>query len=156
MPKFKSLGAMQTWLEKNVHQVVNHSAELERVLADAMVDSVWKYVYDAYEPESYNRREDEGGLADSRNYAITSVTLDSGGRIKLIFENLTLGNDSLSHTFLTDTIEEGIEANWNRTGEWSEARPFVAETAKQLRENPEGILRAMRNGLIAKGMKIRN
>lgn len=154
MPKFKDLTQMQAWLEKNVHQVVNRSAELERVLVDAMVDSVMRHVYDAYEPEFYNRREDEDGLADSRNYAITSVTLEAG-RIKLVMENLTQGNDNLSHTFLTDTIEQGIEKNWDRTGVWSEPRPFIAEAIKELNENPERLIEALKKGLISKGLIIR-
>ncbi|MEK4025518.1 hypothetical protein [Sporosarcina sp. FSL W7-1283] len=154
MVKFKNLAQMQAWLEKNVHQVVNKSAEIERILVDAMVESVWMNVYDAYEPQQYNRREDEGGLADERNYEVTSVSLVDG-RVRMVVENLTQGNDNLSHTFLSDTIEAGIKSNWNNSnGSWAEARPYIAETIKKLKENPEELAGTLRKGLAAKGLKI--
>lgn len=155
MPKFKNLNDLEAYLQKNVHHVMNRSAELERVLADTMALAVWQVVYDAYEPESYNRREDDDGLADTRNMVINSVTVTDEG-VKLIFENIAQGNDTLSRTFLTDTIVEGIKENWNYSGSpWSEPRDFVGETAKRLRENPEEIVEAIKNGLKKKKFKFK-
>lgn len=155
MATFKSLSDMQKYLEENVHTVLNTYTKIEDVLVDAMVESVWMHVYDAYEPSQYNRREDDGGLADPRNMEITSVTLENG-RVKLIFENIAQGDDTLRNEFLTDTIEEGIKKNWyNSSGAWAEPRPFIAEMVQSLKNNPTELIEAVKSGLIEKGFKVK-
>ena len=161
MPKFKTLDALQAYLEKNVHHVMNRSAELERVLSDEMSQAVWDVVYAGYisPPEvenPYERRMDDGGLSDVRNMEIVSVTVENG-KIRLLFENTAQGNDSMSGKFISDTIIEGIKENWsNPNGSWTDPRDYVSETVRRLKENPEELANAIREGLIAKGMKIRN
>ena len=171
MPKFKDLASLEAYLQKNIHHVMNRSAELERVLASTMSNAVYDVVYKAYTPEVYQRRGDEdgsgvgGGLADERNMYITSVEVVDGS-VRLVFENLTQGNedfipiygqpqDSLHGKFITDTIVEGIAANWYETGEWSNPRDFVGETAKRLRDSPAELVQAIKNGLIAKGFSVK-
>jgi hypothetical protein len=151
---FKNLREIQKHLESNAMEVIARSAQLERELANTMAQSAWEHVYDSYDPEHYDRREDEGGLVDTRNYAITDFGVKNG-KAFLVFENLTQGNDNLSTIYLTDTIEEGIEANWNQSGEWSKPRRFVEETAKRLKENPNGMIDAIRKGLLSKGFKVK-
>lgn len=151
MPKFKDLNSLEAYLQKNIHQVLNRSGELERVLTEAMVQSVYDIVYSAYQPEGYERRMEEDGLADPRNASITSVTIEDGV-VKLVFENLTQGQDSLKGQFTTDTIVEGIESNWNATGEWSEPRDFISETTRKLQSNPSEWIQAIKSGLSAKGI----
>jgi|SRR6185312_17364792 len=150
MPKFTTYSQIQDYLEKNALQIMSRSGDLERVLANALADMAWQYVYDAYTPEKYNRREDEGGLVDQRNFAITDFKIEDGKAL-IVFENLTQGNDNLKEVYLSDTIEEGIEANWNKTGEWSESRPYVAKTIEMLKENPDSMIRAIKQGFIEKG-----
>lgn len=155
MAQFKSLAAIQTYLEQNVHLIMNRSAELERELANVMSQSVVDVVYGHYTPKSYERRGDNDGLSDTRNMEITSVSIESG-KIKLIFENLTEGADSQYDVFITDMIEEGKSDMWNnQDGRWTDRREFVAETTRRLKENPVGMLNAIRSGLIAKGFTVR-
>lgn len=166
MAQFKSLAAIQAHLEKTMLETMNRSAQIERVLANEMSDAVRKIVYDAYEPEEYVRREEDGGLADERNMSITNVSVINKG-VQLIFENLTQGQthqlpiydrdrDSLDGQFITDTIVEGLKSNWCVPGgEFSEPRDFVAETIRRLKENPTDLSNAIRSGLIARGIKVK-
>ena len=155
MPKFKDLKSLETYLQKNIQQVMNKSAELERALAETMSSAVFDVVYKSHEPEQYVRRGDEGGLSDTRNMEIVSVEVVNGG-VQLVFENLTEGVDNLKGKFITDTIVEGIKENWNYAGSpYSDPRDFVAETAKRLRDNPTELAQALRNGLISKGFIVK-
>lgn len=153
MTKFKNLTELQEWLNKNVHQVMNRSAELERLLAEEMSQAVWDIVYSEHYPKVYERRGDIEGLSDVRNMQITSVETE-GRRVKLTFENLTQGNDNMANEFITDMIVEGIKDKWNNPdGVWSEPRDFVRETARRLKENPEELAEVIKNGLAKKGIK---
>lgn len=166
MATFKNLTQIQRHLEKNVHEIMNRSAELERVLADAMSQAVWDVVYAGNEPAVYQNRRDDGGLSDTRNMSITSVTVENN-KVKLTFENLTQGNedfiplyghpqDSLHGNFISDTIVEGIKSNWIRQdGNWTDPRDFVSETINKLKSNPDELARAIKNGMAAKGMKVK-
>lgn len=155
MPKFKDLNSLEAYLQKNIHQVMNRSAELERVLAETMSSSVFDVVYKAYEPQSYERRGDDGGLSDTRNMEIISVDVVNGG-VQLVFENLTEGADSMSGKFITDTIVEGIKENWNHPGSpYSDPRDFVAETVRRLQANPTELVQAIKNGLTTKGFNVK-
>lgn len=155
MAKFKNLNDLEKYLQKNMMQILSRNGSIERILADAMAMKAWEVVYDAYDPVSYNRREDEGGLADNRNYAITDFGVRDG-KVYLTFENLTQGNDNLKDLYLIDTIEEGIKANWNNpNGAWSEKRPMMAETARHFNENPTELLEALKGALISRGFTVR-
>lgn len=157
MAQFKNLTEIQKYLEQNAMEVLRGSMALERVLADEMSSAVMTEVYNAYpHPPTYERRGNAGGLADVRNMVISDVII-VGNSVKLIFENLTEGNDSMEGLYITDTIEEGIKASWDTPrSPYADARPFVAETTRRLKENPTGMINAIKSGLRERGMRIRN
>lgn len=160
MATFKNLAEIQKYLEKNAAEVLRGSMALERVLADEMSSAVMTEVYNAYpHPPTYDRRGNAGGLADTRNMVISNVVVE-GNSVRLSFENLTEGSDNMKDLYITDTIEEGIRANWDTPGApgtpYSEPRPFVAETIRRLKENPMGMIIAIKSGLREKGMRVKN
>ena len=156
MPKFKNWTELEAYLQNHVARTIAKSAEVERVLAEVMSQAVIDVVYGAYEPTQYDRRGDEEGLSDTRNMGITDYGIRDDGTVFITFENLTEGADSLQGKYLTDTIVEGIEANWNNSnGVWAEPRDFVGETANRLRANPTELMNAFRSGLLARGFKIK-
>src|SRR5690606_37531924 len=119
--------------------------------------AVEEVVYAAYSPESYERREDNGGLSDPRNMQITEVFVEGNG-VKLTFENLTKGNDSLQGEYTADLIEYGegfAGKHWNSVGEWSKPRKFAEETAIRLRSNPTQLLNALKSELSKRGFQVR-
>lgn len=155
MPKFKNFDTMEAYLKKDIYNILFKSMDIERVLAEAMVQSVYETVYDAYDPVEYNRRDDDGGLADPRNMQITKVYLE-GDTIKITFENLTKGNDSMKGELITPTIVEGLAQNWaNADGVWSQPRDFISDTANRLRSNPTELLNAVKTALIKRGFQVK-
>jgi len=163
--KFKSLDELELYLQKNVMQIISKNASIERILAETMSQAVFKYVYDAYEPTQYERREDDGGLADQKNMFITDFGIRDGS-VFLTFENLTQGQtnqspiygrsqDSLDGKYIGDTIEFGIKDNWyDSSGEWAMPRPFAEETVKELNANPTELLDALRAALTKRGFTV--
>lgn len=155
MPKFKDLKSLEAYLQKNAMQVLAKSAEVERIMAEVMSQAVIDVVYGYYEPTQYERRMDEDGLSDVRNMGISDWGIKGNGDVFITFENLTEGNDSMQGKYITDTIVEGREQDWNRSGEWSNPRDFIGETAKRLRDNPQPLIEAFKKGLLAKGFNVR-
>lgn len=155
MATFRSLKVLNAYMLKNLPDVLRDSMELERELSTIMAQAVVDVVYGAYDPHMYERRTNGESLSDPRSMAITDVIVESNGQVRVVFENLAKGADTLEDEFLVDTIEEGIEANWMKSGEWSKPRPFVSETAERIRQNPSTVVNAVKQGLREKGFTIK-
>ena len=68
---------------------------------DLMREAIQRTVYDAYEPTQYERRGEDGGLLDSRNYHM-NVFLDGRGHINVYMKNMATGDSGNFY------IDEGI------------------------------------------------
>ncbi|HLG28297.1 MAG TPA: hypothetical protein VI423_10970 [Paenisporosarcina sp.] len=140
-------------------QILSKDASIERILAETMSQAVWDIVYAGYisppnVKDPYERRGDESGLSDIRNYFITDFFVKDG-KVSIIFENLTEGTDSMKGKFIGDMIEYGIKDLWNNSnGAWSEPRPFSQETADRLNANPTELLGALKTALQARGFTV--
>lgn len=117
----------------------------------AMVDSVYTEVYDAYDSTLYENRYEDGGLSDARNMVFTQHVL-VGDTLVSDFENLTVGSDkpfgdfptdSMDGFFISELIENGSDVQHNSPsnsengwykpdGKWAEPRPFAKATAEKL------------------------
>lgn len=151
---FNNLDELELYLQKNVMDILAKDASIERILAETMSQSVIDVVYGSYTPEQYERRMDEGGLSDIRNYVISDYGIKDGN-VFLIFENLTEGSDSMKGKFIGDMIEYGIEDLWNNpNGEWSKPRPFSQETANRIKANPAELLSAIKTALTTRGFTV--
>jgi len=164
MVQFKDLNHLQRYLENNANQIFKDKG-IEKVLAKEMSKAVQDIVYRHYIPVEYLRRGNDGGLSDIRNMKITKVEVDNG-KVRVLFENLTLGQghfspvyehdyDSLRGQFITDTIVDGIDENWYRTGKWSESRDFVKKTIEALRANPSHLIEAIKSAYKKAGFEIK-
>lgn len=156
MATFKNLKDIESYLQRNVHQVLKGSMELERVLANKMSEMVVRVVYDMYEPQEYERRGMNDGLSDPRNGIISDVIIEGNGRVRVIFENIASGADTLIDDMLVDTIEEGLKENWmSPNSPYADARPFMEETANSIRQNPSEVIGAIKSGLKSAGFIVR-
>lgn len=164
MVQFKDLNQLQRYLESNANKIFNDQG-IEKVLASTMSQAVYDVVYGHYVPVEYRRRRNNGGLGDVRNMKITKVEVING-KVRVLFENLTLGQghfspiyehdyDSLQGQFITDTINDGLDENWYRTGKWSEARPFVQETIKRIEANPIYLINAIKSAYRRLGFEVK-
>lgn len=80
--------------------------DCEKYFIEKMQESVQEVVYDAYEPTYYQRREEDGGLKDPRNYSM-KVFLDRNGTVCVFIKNLTRGVGKAYY------IDEGIVTGKN-------------------------------------------
>ena len=84
---------------KDLYSVLS-SKECENHFAKLMQQSVQEEVYDRYDPASYERRGEDGGLKDPNNYNY-SVSISTDG-IRVFMKNMTRG---VGRAFY---IDEGI------------------------------------------------
>lgn len=149
-----NLSQIQAYLESQLQSVLKSEMAIEDVMSEVMSQAVQDVVYASYTPYIYERRGLEGGLADQRQMVVTDVLFEPK-QLRLLFENLTMGNDSMSNEYIADMIEEGLKDSWsNPDGIWSEKREFIKETADRLRQNPDRLINAIRKGLISRGFKL--
>jgi len=88
---------------KDLYAVLN-SNECKRYFIELMTQSIEEEVYDRYSPKQYERRREDGGLIDEKNYTY-SVKFDKDG-ITVYMKNITRG---VGRAFMIDEgIVEGI------------------------------------------------
>lgn len=141
-------------MENNVPQHLVNDRNVERVLKGAMSQAVYETVYGHYIPHEYKRRRGQGGLGDTRLMQITDAILKDG-KFHIIFQNLAKGNDTLNGEYLAETIENGIKENWEKTGVWSEPRPFIQDTYRKILENPQPLMDAVKKAFVKCGFKVK-
>ena len=97
---------------------------------------VYEYVYDAYDPTFYQRRYQNGGLADDRNLVTTNVT-NGGNTVNLEFEERTRewpgGSNIIPDPafYVSDLVEAGTYGNkWPYSQIWymQLARPYLDQS----------------------------
>ncbi|KOS61431.1 hypothetical protein FJQ98_16720 [Lysinibacillus agricola] len=166
MVQFKDLNQLQRYLTRgDIISTVFKDKNIEKVLASVMSKAVQDVVYRQYVPVEYLRRGNDGGLSDVRNMKITKVEIDNG-KVRVLFENLTLGQghfspiyehdyDSLRGQFITDTIVDGLDENWYRTGKWSESRDFVKKTIESIMDNPSHLTDAIKSAYRKVGFTVK-
>ena len=127
----RNLNELEKFIKKNIPNQIIKEGKVELALKIAMREAVQKVVYDAYQPQVYSRRGDNGGLLDVDVMRITDAFV-SGDAFNIIFQNVATGSDTLSGELLAPTIINGIEENWQRTGVWSQPRDFITDTVNRL------------------------
>ena len=111
-----------TWKKGLLNAVADAiNNEVADAVKEKLTESVQNRVYAAYTPANYNRRGDNGGLADKNNYIHHAGIW--GDTVVLFVSNNTTGNPDRS-IFITNIIETGAGYNWNGI---VPARPFMDE-----------------------------
>lgn len=152
--QFKNLSNLAKYIKGTVPAKILTERKVESLLRNELRKSINEVVYDAYEPEFYNRRNMNGGLGDPRLMQIVDAVLD-GNKFKIVFQSVAEGNDTLKGEYLSETIIEGIKENWEKpNGEWSEPRDFIESMYANIKSNPEPLIRAVKGAFIKCGFKV--
>lgn len=161
MAQFNNIEDLQKYLQKRLSNIDFNSTNLKDVTADTMHDVIMDNVYDAFNPSEYERRGDKGGFSDTNNMVFTDVQA-SDGKIRLKFENITTGNDSMYGEEISDTIENGIKNNWDNPeveDEYgrinSDPRPYVDDTIDELRYRENELTGALKKDLRNLGFDVK-
>lgn len=164
--QFKTLEEAKKYLtSKGLNEQIFKNENVRKRIATQMSKAVKKVVYNEYLPTQYVRRGDKGGLSDPNNLAFSHIDI-LGDKISINFVNITMGQrtqtpiygrsrDSLDGKFITDTINDGLIENWYYEGEWSKPRPFIDETIKNIRANPQPLVNAIKAAYRQAGFTVR-
>lgn len=135
---FKNLNSLCRHIEKQIQDtMVNEVAD---TVKDNMTEAVHTSVYDAYSPQYYNRRMNNGGLSDTHNMEVTEIQNGISVHNAAPLDN---GRNDYS---LDDIIVYGL-------GNQPFERDFYAETADKLQENQEHT-EALKQGLKKRGIEV--
>lgn len=125
-------------IEKQIQDtMVNEVAD---TVKDNMTEAVHTSVYDAYSPQYYKRRMNNGGLSDTHNMEVTEIQNGISVHNAAPLDN---GRNDYS---LDDIIVYGL-------GNQPFERDFYAETADKLQENQEHT-EALKQGLKKRGIEV--
>lgn len=163
--QFKSLQEVENYLKSSeMVKSTLMNQNVKNILSKAMSKAVWDVVYKRYLPTEYKRRGNEGGLSDVRNMNFTKVDI-KGNTIKILFENLTLGQthqivyelerDTADGQYITDIIVERQSPIWHRQGQWSESRDFVSATVASIKANPSALIGAIKDAYRKAGFTVK-
>ncbi len=147
---------------KNVLQdKVNYAllTDVSDTITEVMVDHIIEDVYNAYTPETYNRRFNDGGLMDSNNIN-RSVEANT-----LVVENNTVGSPYYyynGHKYISqnknkeivNVIETGIGYDIDGWEYDTVPRPFIHNTREDL-INHKYHIAALKQGLKKQGLEVK-
>lgn len=135
---FKNLNSLCRHIEKQIQDtMVNEVAD---TVKDNMTEAVHTSVYDAYSPEYYKRRMNNGGLSDTHNMEVTEI--QNG----ISVHNAAPLDNGRNDYNLDEIIVYGL-------GNQPFERDFYAETVERLQENQEHT-EALKQGLKKRGIMI--
>lgn len=147
----KNLKELEKELRKRID--VAMLTDVAQAASDVMIDHIQQDVYDVYEPFYYDRRYDDGGLADPNNI-VSSIEGNT-----LIIENYTLGNQYVGGYWgiskntdkpISNIIETGIGYDTR----FNMKRPFMKNTIYDLATNKYHV-KALKQGLTKLGLEVR-
>lgn len=135
---FKNLNSLCRHIEKQIQDtMVNEVAD---TVKDNMAEAVHTSVYDAYSPQYYNRRMNNGGLSDTQNMEVSEI--QNG----ISVHNAAPLDNGRNDYNLDEIIVYGL-------GNQPFERDFYAETAERLQENQEHT-EALKQGLKKRGIEV--
>lgn len=135
---FKNLNSLCRHIEKQIQDtMVNEVAD---TVKDNMTEAVHTSVYDAYSPQYYKRRMNNGGLSDTQNMEVTEI--QNG----ISVHNAAPLDNGRNDYNLDEIIVYGL-------GNQPFERDFYAETAERLQENQEHT-EALKQGLKKRGIEV--
>ena len=114
--------------------------EVADAVTENMAEAVHTSVYDAYSPQYYKRRMNNGGLSDVRNIDVTEIQNGIA-----VHDAASLDNGRNDYN-LDEIIVYGL-------GNQPFERDFYAETVERLQENQEHT-EALKQGLKKRGIMI--
>lgn len=136
---FKNLNSLCRHIEKQIQAtMVNEVAD---TVKDNMTEAVHTSVYDAYSPQYYNRRMNNGGLSDTHNMEVTEIQ-----------NGISVHNATPLDNGRNDYSLDDIIVNRGVLG-YPQSRDFYAETADKLQENQEHT-EALKQGLKKRGIEV--
>lgn len=136
---FKNINALFKHIEEQVQDTMTN--EVADAVTENMAEAIQTSVYDAYSPQYYNRRMQNGGLIDRNNMEVTEIQ-----------NGISVHNATPLDNGRNDYSLDDIIVNRGVLG-YPHGRDFYAETAERLQENQEHT-EALKQGLKKRGIEV--
>lgn len=153
MPTFKNIKSVMDYVKKNVEQVLS-SKEIQEIVKDTIREVIMDEVYDKYEPSQYERRYDNDGFSDKRNY-VCKINVSNNYVSVSIFNDTTANGDN-GDDYLDEIIYRGDMYTWEGSRIYQMMpypRNWINESVNRLYDNGE-LMKRIGKKLAEKGIKI--
>lgn len=154
--QFKDINSLLDALQAEINKALRD--EVAKITVQTMNEAVKEDVYSSYDPTLYIRREEDGGLSDTRN-----MTVELIGNDTISITNDTRGNDDYSNTEGWDSgaidgiIVTGHGYNWSKSKIYKLQpfpRDFYAGTVARLRKG-NLLVNTLKAGLRKRGLDVK-
>lgn len=135
---FKNINALFKHIEEQVQDTMTN--EVADAVTENMAEAIQTSVYDAYSPQYYKRRMQNGGLIDRNNMDVTEIPNGIA-----VHDAASLDNGRNDYN-LDEIIVYGL-------GNQPFERDFYAETTERLQENQEHT-ETLKQGLKKRGIEV--
>lgn len=145
VPTFNNLNDLQKYIQQQASKVLK--TDLAQVATQEMSDTIKEVEYPKYEPTTYVRQMDEGGLSDVRNMQVEVI---DDNTISITNERMD-GSRDVAEIFAT-----GIGYSWKNSEIYRMQpfpRDFYADTVERLKQNQKHV-EAFKQGMARLGIKI--
>lgn len=153
MAKFETPKQLQTYLTKVIDDVIRN--EVKTAIVEIWLAVQEERVYGTYEnPSRYNRRREDGGLADPDNIVFADVQGFKNG-MSYVLENITTGAGW--DDYVGKKINALIEGEAGFAGDpvtGMPPRPYTEEAVGIINSNPTAMKDALNKGFARHGIRI--
>lgn len=150
MPMITSRAALESEVRRRSIYALLRCTDL---MADVLQDSIQANVYNAYEPSTYERRGEDGGLLDRSNY---DTDIDEGN-LEVKMYNHTPGNfeDADYAPDVATAVESGWTSTWITDAKgkrWGIRPRHIFSPAAQMLEEKSSDIKAIIFDSLRKGV----
>lgn len=149
MATFKNPRQLELHLNKVIDDIIRH--EVKDTIVEIWLEVQKERVYKTYDPIQYDRRLEDGGLADPENIVFVDFQKFKGG-LSYVLENITEGAGDVVGEKINALIEgEAGFAGDPVTG--MPPRPYTEEAVSLIKSHPTAMKTALSQGFARHGIK---
>lgn len=149
MATFKNPKQLELHLNKVIDDIIRH--EVKDVIVEIWLEVQKERVYKTYDPIQYDRRLEDGGLADPDNIVFADFQKFKGG-LHYVLENITEGAGDVVGKKINALIE-GTDGFAGDPVTGMPARPYTEEAVSLIKSHPTAMKTALSQGFARHGIK---
>lgn len=149
MATFKNPRQLELHLNTVIDDIIRH--EVKDTIVEIWLEVQKERVYKVYDPIQYDRRLEDGGLADPDNIVFADFQKFKGG-LKYVLENITEGaGDAVGEKI--NALIEGTHGFMTGDSGPMPARPYTEEAVSLIKSHPTAMKTALSQGFARHGIK---
>lgn len=150
MATFKNPRQLELHLNTVIDDIIRH--EVKDTIVEIWLEVQKERVYKVYDPIEYDRRLEDGGLADPDNIVFADFQKFKGG-LSYVLENITEGAGDAVGEKINALIEGTHGFMTGEGGVPLPARPYTEETVSLIKSHPTAMKTALTQGFARHGIK---